>query len=68
MKVSDIPITYGGKALHNIMNTLPAMLATYLFKDITIEDIRTALSSFVPSPSQTPGRLNLFEFNHDVLK
>lgn len=64
MKVSDIPITYGGKALHNVMNTLPSVLATYLFKDISIEDIRTALSSFVPSPSQTPGRLNLFEFKH----
>ena len=64
MKVSEIPITYGGKALHNIMNTLPAMLATYLFKDITIEDIRTALGTFVPSPTQTPGRLNLFEFKH----
>ncbi len=62
MKVSDIPITYGGKAVHNIMNTLPAVLAAYLFKDVSIEDIRTALSTFVPSPSQTPGRLNLFEF------
>jgi cyanophycin synthetase len=61
-KVSDIPITYGGKALHNIMNTLPAVLASYLFKDISIEDIRSALSTFVPSASQTPGRLNLFEF------
>ena len=46
------------------MNTLPAVLATYLFKNISIEDIRTALSTFVPSPSQTPGRLNLFEFKH----
>lgn len=64
MKVSDIPITYGGKALHNIMNTLPAVLATYLFKQITIEDIRTALETFVPSPAQTPGRLNLFHFQH----
>lgn len=63
-KVTDIPITYGGKALHNIMNTLPAVLATYLFKDISIEDIRSALSTFVPSASQTPGRLNLFEFKH----
>jgi len=61
-KVTDIPITYGGKALHNIMNTLPSVLATYLFKDISIEDIRTALTTFVPSASQTPGRLNLFEF------
>lgn len=62
MKVKDIPVTFGGKALHNIMNTLPAVLATYLFKDITIEDIRTALSTFVPSPTTTPGRLNIFEF------
>lgn len=62
MKVHDIPITYGGKALHNIMNTLPAVLATYLFKQISIEDIRTALETFVPSPAQTPGRLNLFHF------
>lgn len=63
-KVADIPITYGGRALHNIMNTLPAVLASYLFKDISIEDIRTALCTFVPSASQTPGRLNIFEFRH----
>jgi cyanophycin synthetase len=44
------------------MNTLPAVLATYLFKEISIEDIRNALCSFIPSPNQTPGRLNLFEF------
>lgn len=64
MKASDIPITYGAKALHNIMNALPSVLATYLFKDISIEDIRTALSTFIPSPSQTPGRLNLFQFKN----
>jgi len=64
LKVRDIPITYGGKAMHNIMNTLPAMLAAYLFKDISIEDIRTALCTFEPSSSQTPGRLNLFTFKH----
>jgi len=62
MKVSDMPITYGGKAVHNIMNVLPAVLATYLFKNITVEDIKNALSSFIPSPTLTPGRLNLFEF------
>jgi len=64
MKATDIPITYGGKATHNIMNVLPAVLATYLFKNITIEDIKTALSSFIPSPTLTPGRLNLFEFKN----
>jgi len=66
--VKDIPITFEGKALHNIQNCLPSVLATYLFRDITIEDIRSALSSFLPSSSQTPGRLNFFHFkNFSVL-
>jgi cyanophycin synthetase len=62
MPVKDIPVTFEGKALHNIQNCLPAVLATYLFRDITIEDVRTALNSFIPSSSQTPGRLNFFNF------
>ncbi len=62
--VKDIPLTYEGKAVHNINNCLPAVLATYLFRDITIEDIRSALTSFVPSSTQTPGRLNFFHFKH----
>ncbi len=61
-KVNDIPITYAGKAVHNIMNTLPAILACFLFRSIKVEDIRLALQTFIPSPSQTPGRLNLFQF------
>jgi cyanophycin synthetase len=64
MPVKDIPITFEGKALHNIENCLPAILATYLFRDITIEDIRSALSSFLPSSAQTPGRLNFFHFKN----
>jgi cyanophycin synthetase len=63
-KVSEIPITYGGKAAHNIMNTLPAILATYLYRNIKVADIKLALETFIPSPSQTPGRLNLFQFKH----
>ena len=67
-KVADIPITYGGKATHNIMNCLPAILATYLYRNIKVDDIKGALQSFIPSPSQTPGRLNLFKFkNFDFL-
>jgi cyanophycin synthetase len=62
MPVKEIPLTYEGKAIHNIQNCLPAILATYLFRDITIEDLRTALNSFVPSSTQTPGRLNFFNF------
>ncbi|HEV8082732.1 MAG TPA: cyanophycin synthetase [Chitinophagaceae bacterium] len=63
-KVSDIPITFGGKATHNIMNTLPSILACYLFRNIKVEDIRQALHTFIPSVSQTPGRLNLFQFKN----
>jgi cyanophycin synthetase len=64
LPVKDIPMTYEGKAIHNVQNCLPAVLATYLFRDITIEDIRSALTSFVPSSNQTPGRLNFFQFRY----
>jgi cyanophycin synthetase len=63
-KVTEIPLTFGGKAIHNIMNTLPAVLSTYIFRNIKVEDIRLALQTFIPSPVQTPGRLNLFQFKH----
>lgn len=64
MPVKDIPVTFEGKALHNIANTLPAVLATYLFRDITIEDIRAALQTFVPGSNTTPGRMNFFNFKN----
>jgi cyanophycin synthetase len=64
MHVKDIPLTFEGKALHNVANCLPSVLAAYLFRDITIEDIRSALTSFVPSSTQTPGRLNFFHFKN----
>ncbi len=64
IKVIDVPLTYGGKAVHNIMNCLPAVLSTYFWRNIEIEDIRLALQTFIPSSTQTPGRLNLFQFKH----
>ena len=60
----DIPLTYEGKAVHNINNCLPAVLSSYLFRDITIDDIKTGLQTFIPSESLTPGRLNFFHFKH----
>ncbi|HRN73965.1 MAG TPA: cyanophycin synthetase [Ginsengibacter sp.] len=62
-RVLDIPITFGGKAVHNIMNTLPSVLAAYLAK-IDLETIKQALKTFIPSPVQTPGRLNIFDFKN----
>jgi cyanophycin synthetase len=66
-KVSNVPITFGGKAEFNIQNALGAVLAAYL-RDFKIEDIKLALETFVPSPAQTPGRMNMFQFkNFSVL-
>tara|TARA_R110002073_G_scaffold40547_6_gene115375 strand:- start:29177 stop:31819 length:2643 start_codon:yes stop_codon:yes gene_type:complete len=61
MKAENIPLTYGGKAKFMIQNVLGAVLAAHV-QGISIEDIKAALETFIPSPSQTPGRLNLFEF------
>ena len=68
LPANNIPLTYEGKAVHNINNCLPAVLAAYLFRDITIEDIRTGLQTFIPSTNLTPGRLNFFHFkNYTIL-
>ena len=63
MKVEDIPLTYGGKATFMIQNVLPAILAANI-RGISIEDMKAGLETFIPSASQTPGRLNLFEFEN----
>ena len=64
IKVTEVPVTYGGKALHNIMNCLPAVLGTYFWRNIGIDDIKLALQTFIPSATQAPGRLNMFQFKH----
>jgi cyanophycin synthetase len=64
IKVSEVPLTYGGKAVHNIMNCLPAVLSAYFWRNIGIEDIKLALQTFIPSVAHTPGRLNLFQFKN----
>lgn len=64
MAVKDIPLTYEGKAVHNIANCLPAVMATYLYRDITIDDIKLGLQTFMPGEALTPGRLNFFHFKN----
>ena len=39
-------------------------MATYLFKSITIEDIKSGLQTFIAGSVTTPGRLNFFYFKH----
>jgi cyanophycin synthetase len=66
-KAVNVPLTKGGKASFMIQNVLAGVLACYLH-GFSIEDIKVAIESFIPSPSQTPGRLNMFNFNKfDVL-
>ena len=62
-KAVNVPLTFGGKAAFMIQNVLPAVLTAYT-QGLSIEDIKVALESFMPSPAQTPGRLNMFNFQH----
>jgi cyanophycin synthetase len=67
MQASSIPLTYGGKAAFMIQNILPAIIAADV-QGISIEDMKAALETFLPSSAQTPGRLNLYQFqNFQVL-
>jgi cyanophycin synthetase len=59
----NVPITLDGKANFMIANALAASLAAFA-QGIGIEQIRTALTSFRSSVSQTPGRMNLFNLGH----
>lgn len=61
-KAVNVPLTFGGKAAFMIQNVLPAVLTGYI-SGFSIEDIKVSIESFIPSPAQTPGRLNLFKFN-----
>jgi cyanophycin synthetase len=61
-KAINVPLTYGGRATFMIQNILPAVLAGYV-QGFSLQDIKMSLESFQPSPSQTPGRLNLFNFH-----
>ena len=60
-KAISVPLTFEAKAEFMIQNVLAAVLAGYL-RGFSIEDLKVALESFIPSPAQTPGRLNMFRF------
>jgi cyanophycin synthetase len=62
-KVVNIPLTFSGKAVFNIQNILPAVLAGFI-RGFKIEEMRLALETFIPSPTQTPGRMNIFQFRN----
>lgn len=60
-KDHNVPLTMQGKAKFMIQNVLAATLASYLY-GFEPANIRMSLQTFIPSATQTPGRMNVFEF------
>src|SRR4051812_15753234 len=56
--VRDVPLMLGGAAKFQRENILAAIATAYV-QGIRYDDIRAGLLSFFPSPSLTPGRLNM---------
>jgi cyanophycin synthetase len=54
----DVPLSMGGAARFQRQNVLAAIASAYV-QGMRYDDIRAGLLSFFPSPSTTPGRLNL---------
>jgi cyanophycin synthetase len=61
IEVAEVPLTFNGLSGCMIKNVLPATLAAFI-SGIRMDHIRDALSNFIPSPQNTPGRMNMFDF------
>ncbi|HEU5051236.1 MAG TPA: cyanophycin synthetase [Gemmatimonadales bacterium] len=59
----EVPLTLGGAAPFQYQNILAAIASAYV-QGMRYEDIRAGLLSFFPSPSLTPGRMNLLRVGH----
>ncbi len=59
-KALNIPLTYGGRAEFMIQNVLAATLTCFVH-GVSLEDIRSGLTTFNAGTAQTPGRLNFIE-------
>jgi cyanophycin synthetase len=58
VSVREVPLMLGGAARFQRANVLAAIATAYV-QGVRYDDIRAGLLSFFPSPSMTPGRLNL---------
>jgi cyanophycin synthetase len=59
----EVPLTIGGAALFQRQNILAAIASAYV-QGMRYDDIRAGLLSFFPSPTLTPGRLNLIRLTN----
>ncbi|MFO0747115.1 MAG: Mur ligase family protein [Myxococcota bacterium] len=58
--VADVPVTFGGHALHNLQNAIAAAALTHAL-GASDAAIRSGLASFGLKPSDNPGRAQLHE-------
>lgn len=58
--VKQLPVTWDGKALHNLQNALAAIAVGWSL-GLTAEGIRTSLAEFTSDSEYNRGRLNLYE-------
>ncbi|HSN48713.1 MAG TPA: cyanophycin synthetase [Flavobacterium sp.] len=61
--VNEVPLTFSGTCEFMVKNILPALLAASI-SNFSFEAITSGLQSFIPSPSLTPGRMNIFQFRN----
>src|SRR5437764_1291131 len=61
--VREVPLMLGGAARFQRQNVLAAIAAAYV-QGMRYDDIRAGLLSFFPSPSLTPGRLNVIRLRN----
>jgi cyanophycin synthetase len=59
----EVPLTLGGAARFQRQNILAAIASAYV-QGMRYDDIRAGLLSFFPSPSLTPGRLNVLRLRN----
>jgi cyanophycin synthetase len=59
-KVTNVPLTYGGRAEFMVQNVLAATLACFVH-GVSLEALRVGLTTFNSGTAQTPGRLNFIE-------
>ncbi|MGI6096962.1 MAG: cyanophycin synthetase [Dethiobacteria bacterium] len=63
LSLKEIPLTFEGKAKHNVENVLAAISAAVAL-GINKEQLVAALQSFEATTEQNPGRCNLFDLGY----
>jgi cyanophycin synthetase len=64
--VTEVPITIGGLARHNVANALAAAGGARAL-GATIEQVRRGLIDFEPTTDRSPGRLNIFRLGGRIV-